>query len=118
MVGFLSRHLSSLGRDEPIFPGSPASYRKRWDAILRSLLIPRKALLTPASLRAGGAAKAYRNDEELSKLMWRMRIRNLETLQHYLQEVGAATVYAELPKRSQDRIQSLAVLYSSLVRTV
>ncbi len=118
VVGFLSRHLGSVGRDVPLYPGSPASYRKRWDAILRALLVPKKVLLTPASLRAGGAVKAYRSDEELTKLMWRMRIRNIDTLQHYLQEVGAATVYAELPRRSQDRIQSLAVLYSSLVQAV
>jgi len=98
-----------------LFGGSFSSYRKRWDAVLTFLRVPTKLGLTPASLRAGGAVRAYRANEEIARLMWRMRIRNIGTLQHYLQETGAASIFAELPSDSRHRVQHAALMFDVLL---
>ena len=104
---FLEKVFGSLKRNERLYSGTPNSYRRRWDY-----------LLTPASLRSGGAVRAYRADEEIARLLWRMRLKNIETLQHYLQEVGAASLFAELPRDSQFRITQASQLFSSLLDAV
>eukprot|EP00438_Fugacium_kawagutii_P000083 Skav218697 [mRNA] locus=scaffold1346:227635:232409:- [translate_table: standard] len=87
----------------------------RWDAILTALGIPQAVELTPASLRPGGAVKSYREDIEMSKLLWRMRLRNLDTLQHYLQEIGAMTVVHQLPTPCLKRIQFCSELFETFL---
>ena len=84
---FLDKVYGKLPRDSYLFAGLPSFFRKRWDAILEFLSVPKSFKLTPASLRSGGAVRAYRSDMELSKIMWKMRLKHVKTLQHYLQEV-------------------------------
>ena len=115
LAKFLEWLLGDLDRRAPLYPGSPSAFRKRWDAILSWLNVPTQLALTPASLRSGGAIAAYRCDTELTKIMWTMRVRNVETLQHYLQEMGAASIFAELPKCSRERIQSTALMFPALL---
>lgn len=112
---FLDRVFGPLPRKEPLFQGSPSSFRRRWDHLLSLLDISSKLGLTPASLRSGGAVRAYRADEELTKILWRMRIKNIETLQHYLQELGAISVFQELSLASKNKISTASSLYSSLL---
>lgn len=112
---FLGRIFGRRERTIPLFPGSFSSYRKRWDAVLNFLKVPSKLGLTPASLRAGGAVRAYRANEEIARLMWRMRLRNIDTLQHYLQETGAASIFMELPGESRTRVQNAALLFDTLM---
>ena len=112
---YLSFAYGNLSLSSPLYPGSAASFRTRWDFILSFLLVSRHFQLTPASLRAGGAVHAYRSDEELMKLMWRMRLRNIDTLQAYLQEVGAASIFVQLSAASRDRISKAALLYEALM---
>ena len=115
MAKFLEWLLGDLERSSSLYPGSPAAFRKRWDMILSWLRVPIQLALTPASLRSGGAIAAYRRDTELTKIMWTMRVKNVETLQHYLQEMGAASIFAELPKDSRERIQSTALMFPALM---
>ena len=103
---FLDRVFGPLPRKEPLLLGSSSSFRRRWDHLLSLLDIPEKIGLTPASLRSGGAVRAYRADEELTKILWRMRIKDIETLQHYLQELGAISVFQELSRSSQQKIST------------
>jgi hypothetical protein len=112
---FLDAIYGRLDLRTPLFPGSASSYRKRWDEVIAFLKIPKSLQLTPASLRAGGAVRAYRADEELAKLMWRMRLKSIDTLQHYLQEVGAASIFVELPTDSRSRIHNAALLFDVLM---
>ena len=115
---FLDSIFGDLAPSAPLYCGSPSAYRKRWDTILRALGVPTRFAITPASLRAGGAVKAYRREEDIYKLLWRMRLKSIDTLQHYLQEVGADSTYAELPGNSKRVIQSACPLYPLLIDSV
>ena len=112
---YLDRIFGKLERHEPLFLGSPSAFRKRWDAVLKFLQVPNSLALTPASLRAGGAISAYRQNQEIAKILWRMRLKHIGTLQHYLQEVGAATIFSELPERSRFLVENAAVLFLALI---
>ena len=112
---FLSKVFGSLPPGAMLYPGSPAAFRLRWDRILLALRVPSSYGLTPASMRAGGAVRAYRANEDIPSLLWRTRLKNLETLQHYLQEAGALSLFASLPERSKTRIQFASQMYSSLL---
>ena len=101
-----------------LYPGSPASYRRRWDAVLRALEIPARLKLTPASLRAGGVVREYRRAADISGLMWRMRLRSFSTLERYLQEVGADSVYVQLGSHSRASVRAASALYESTVDVV
>ena len=114
---YLDFAFGQLTSGTKLYAGSHSSYRKRWDEILKFLRVPPSTGLTPASLRSGGAIAAYRNDEEIARLLWKMRLRNIDTLQHYLQEVGAVSCFAELPSVSKGRIQDAALLFDLLMST-
>ena len=79
------------------------------------LKVPKRLALTAASLRAGGAVTAYRANEEIAKLMWSMRLKNYDTLQHYLQEVGAASIFMELPRECRARVETAALMFDFLL---
>ena len=112
---FLDSAFGQLRPDQPLFPGSPGSFRRRWDAILSALSVPAKLGLTPASMRAGGAVQSYRSDEEIAKILWKMRLKHLETLQYYLQELGAVSAFLDLPSSSKLKVEKTAQLFSVLL---
>ena len=105
----------ALSASQPLYPGSPASFRRRWDAVLDVLLVPSKLRLTPASLRAGGAVREYRQHSDVSGLMWKMRLKSFGTLERYLQEVGADSVYLQLPPPSRAAVRAASALYEATV---
>ena len=115
VTGFLDRTYKNLRRSDPLYPGSASSYRRRWDKLLEVLLIPQRLGITPASIRGGGAVRSYRADEDISRLLWRMRLRSVDTLRHYLQEVGADSVFGELTERSRSIICCACGLYTDLL---
>ena len=115
VVAALDFIFSGLHAGEPLYAGSPSSFRRRWDAILAALGVPKTIGLTPASMCAGGAITAYRADEDIMKILWRMRLKSLQTFSHYLQEVGALSVFGELPFDCRLRIERAAELYSFLL---
>ena len=112
---FLDFAFGQLPGGERLFPGSAAAFRSKWDYILGFVLVLQKFDLTPACVRGGGAAVSYRSDGDLTRLMWKMRIKGIHTLQHYLQEVGASSIFIQLPKSSRDRISKAALLYTQLI---
>ena len=112
---FISKVFGRLPGWALLYPGSAASFRRRWDKVLQALAIPASAGLTPASMRGGGAVRAYRANDDITSLLWRMRLKNLETLQHYLQEAGAISLFSTLPSKSKARVQAATSLYSSLL---
>lgn len=112
---FLQQVFGSLPRDAPLCGASPSTFRKRWNFLLNSLMIPETIGLTPASMRAGGAVRCYRADEDIARLMWKMRIKSQETLQHYLQEVGAESAFLRLPRRSKELVVASSAMFEALL---
>lgn len=66
-------------------------------------------------MRAGGAIAEYRSNQDLSLIMWRMRLKQIGTLQHYIQEVGTASIFVELPQISRERVIEAALLCDALL---
>ena len=69
--------------------------------------------LTPASMRGGGAVRFYRSSGNITQLLWHMRIKNIETLQHYLQEVGAEAVLTQLSLSSRTSVKAASSLFEA-----
>ena len=76
---FVEKVWGSLRSSEPLFPGSPGVYRRRWDKLLAALEIPSRFKLTPGCLRGGGAVAAYRR-KKLQTFSGLMRLQNQSTL--------------------------------------
>lgn len=115
VVRFLSRVFGRLHQSNPLYPGSPSSFRTRWDTILILSMLGVEASLglTPASMRGGGAVRFYRNSGNITQLLWHMRIKNIETLQHYLQEVGAEAVLTQLSFSSRTSVKAASSLFEA-----
>ena len=114
-VLFLERLYASWPRDKPLYLGSPAAFRRRWDAILRCLRICKTFNLTPGGLRGGGCVHAFQQGCDLPLLMWKMRLRHQVTLESYLQEVIANSLLAKLSPEARLKIQAASSLSSWLL---
>lgn len=111
-IHFLERVFTDdVGRDEPLYPGSSVSFRRRWDRILDTLKIPCSTRLLPGGLRGGGAIFAFETGTSVNSLLWRMRLKHLVTLESYLQEVVAATIVPDLPETSRRLISTSSSVY-------
>lgn len=95
---------------------SPSAFSRRWDMILAALRIPKSFGLTPGGVRGGGCVYAFQSGVSLPTLLWRMRIKHLQTLESYLQEVVASTVVSELPDDARQCVASAASLAPVLSR--
>ena len=93
VVHFLDKVFGNLRKDELLYPISGSSFRRRWDKLCLQLLIASGHHLTPGSLRGGGALEEYRSGTDVQRILWRMRIRHLITLEHYVQEVAFSCRY-------------------------
>lgn len=111
VVRFAAAVFGHIPLAELLYPISHGSFRRRWDAILKLLVISASVKLTPGSLRGGGAVAAYHAGIDLSKLCWRMRLKSLTTLESYVQEVAAATLLSELPSESRKRIKQFSDMF-------
>ena len=81
--------------------------------VLKLLLVPDIAHVTPGGLRGGGAVSCYRKGASIPDLLWTMRLKQVATLEAYLQEVAALSVLTELPWASRRAIRSAASLYDN-----
>ena len=115
---FLQRVLGLLDGDAPVFPGTPGSFRRRWNMLLKGLKIPDDVRLTPGSLRPGGTVELYRKGVGIHDILWALRLKHVETLQHYLQEVSTEMTLFDLPKCAKLTIEEMSdflpILLSSL----
>lgn len=109
-VMFLDCVFGKLPSEERLYLCSPSSFRRRWDAILQALRIPDTTGLTPGGIRGGGCVHAFKSGVDFGRLLWKMRIKHLETLEHYLQEVVASTVVSEVPSVARQRISTASDL--------
>ena len=105
---FLQSMLGSLSGEDKIYPGTPGTFRRRWNILLQALSIPSDFRLTPGSLRPGGTVALYRKGVAIHDILWALRLKHLETLQHYLQEVSTDMTLFDLPREAKDAVTSLA----------
>ena len=116
-VFWISHVFRDVPRDQLLYPASPATFRKRWDVLLASLNIPKAAQLTPGGVRGGGAIYMYHSDLPLLEILWRMRLRQLSTLESYVQELAAENLFVRLPQRSRDKILACSSIFPHLVQS-
>ena len=115
-VTFLERCLKGVPFSEPIWRGSYAMWRRRLDALLHSLHIPRGWCL-PSSMRPGGATHFFQAwGEDVARLAWRGRWANVRMLEHYVQEVQACDKWAELHANTRNLIDAVARHFFVLLR--
>jgi hypothetical protein len=115
-VAFIAHILGALPGDAKLYTLSDGAFRKRWDVLLHRLGVPAELGFTPASLRAGGTVFAYNAGVSINDLMWRLRLQNLRTLNHYLQEVATATSLRTVQPACRENIAAAAALYYPLMR--
>jgi len=113
-VKLLNLIYQGADRLDVLFPGSAHVFRRRWNHVLKLLLIPDAVHVTPGGLRGGGAVSCYRKGASIPDLLWAMRLKQVATLEAYLQEVAALSVLTELPWNSRRAIRSAASLFSHL----
>ena len=53
---------------------------------------------------------AFQADNDIPRLLWKMRLRHAETLQNYLQEVTASTLIASFSSITRSKVQRAAAL--------
>ncbi|CAE7350570.1 Rraga [Symbiodinium sp. CCMP2592] len=111
VLPLLERIFKDLRPSELLFAGSPSSFRRRWDALIDALLVPRSLRLTPGGLRGGGAVAEYHRGTDLATIQWRMRIKHQVTLEAYLQEVAAENLLLKLPEPAVSRVTAAAAIY-------
>lgn len=71
--------------------------------------------LTPGGLRGGGAINEYRKGASIADIQWRMRLKNVVTLESYVQEVAAMSVMTSLTTTSVRKIKAASKLFQFLV---
>ena len=106
VINYLDCFFGDLPPDAPLYPFSALCFRARFDQVTAALRLTRKQFL-PGGLRGGGAIAQYMDDVPIATLLWRMRIKQITTLSHYIQEVTAAVSLVDLDET--DRLH-IAVL--------
>lgn len=107
-----------LDADDLLYPCSAGAYRRRWDALLSALGVGRETKITPGGLRGGGATNLYHQSTPIQDLQWLMRLRQLATLEHYLQEVAATNVLQELKPQVRRKIMACSNMLPFLLRSL
>ena len=110
----LSDILGQLKPEERIFPGSGGSFRTRWDHLLRRLKVPGDCNFSPGCLRAGGTVHLYQLGVPIMDILWALRLKNLETLQHYLQEISTQVTMIDLPYDCKALIHGFSFFFDLL----
>lgn len=95
---FVEKINEQLGPEEHLLPFGGFAFRLLWDSLLTELGVPvgQQAGPTPASPRAGGAAHTFAKTQDVQLVRWRGRWQHMATLEHYLQEVGSASIVPNL----------------------
>ena len=107
---------SHLHAEDPLYPATPSSFRRRWDRLLEVLEVPTSIGITPGCVRGGGAVYLYHSGEPISNIQWTMRLRHQGTLESYLQETAALGVIQQLPQKSKQMVQSCSRMLPFLMR--
>ena len=96
-------------------------FRQAFDAVFQEFGISTRDAdgLVPASLRAGGVTELFRRTEDIPLVRCCCRWDNIQSLEHYLQEMGAAEMMGRLNADERVRCRKLArVAHRWLLRAV
>ena len=88
-MALIQTAFAELEPHERLYPFSPSAFRTRWDRSLQTLGLQGLVAVTPGGLRGGGAVAAYHRGCPISDIQWKLRLKHMATLEHYLQEVAA-----------------------------
>ncbi len=105
----------NFASDAFLFYGSPSVYRQRWNTVLSLLHVDTELRITPGGLRGGGAINEYRKGASIADIQWRMRLKNVVTLESYVQEVAALSVMTSLTDISVRKIRAASKFFHFLV---
>jgi len=85
-------------------------FRTAFDAVFGELGFSCRDVdgVVPASLRAGGSTHLFRTTHDLSLVRWRGRWDEMRSLEHYVQELGAAEMLSTLDPATRARVRRLA----------
>ena len=77
-------------------------------------------ILTPGSLRGGGAVHLYHQGVPIADLLWRLRLKQVTTLENYLQETAASTstVFSSLPEAAKANVRSCSQMLPHFYTTI
>lgn len=101
-VRLLTKIYVNFNEDSTLFDGSADQYRRRWD------------FLTPGGLRGGSAVWAYRCGVPIPQIQWNLRLRQLGTLESYIQETASLTVFSNLTSSSRSSLRHAAAVFDVL----
>ena len=105
LVVFLIRRMD---RSQLIWPSSAPTLGRRFRKILGQL-VPLPATFSLGSLRAGGATFLFGEfDEDLQRLAWRGRWRQINTLAHYVHELAASRIGMAWSSSVRERLREIA----------
>ena len=111
VVEFLNKVYRKHGPDVPLYGGTPSAFRLRWNKLLVALNVSKNAGITPGGLRAGGTVELYRRGVPILDILWALRLKHVETLQHYLQEIATQITMIDLPLETRVKVACLNELY-------
>ena len=116
VLAYVAKVFGALAPNASLFAGGTSAYRRRWDL---SVSMPSRGA-TPAVLRGSGATALYLESEDLSLIQWRGRWAQLKTVEHYIQEVAAQSLLAQMPPEDRAVVKLFAdaagpLLHSFLV---
>jgi len=110
------------GRDAMFLLAGMGWFRWRFQVLCDKLPVvygetthPRGIVL--ASFRAGKASALFELTRDLSYVGWRLRVKGLDTLKHYVQELGCQSYLSDQTRLARRRIQDLSGLLPVLVPT-
>lgn len=113
-IKLLEKVYQTVPKTSRLYYGSPSMFRKRWDVFLQLLGVSSEAHLTPAGLRGGGAVHSYRQGVGIADIQWRMRVRNLQTLESYIQEVAALSALQQLTPEALKTVRHLSSIFDCM----
>ena len=115
-VNFVEAIFGDLAPGDRLLDVAAATFRRRWDHLTAALGIERTTYV-PGGLRGGGAVAHFRAHHDIHLLMWQMRVKDQNTLAHYLQETTTLTSLLELNPAARDRIRVASSLYEVMLRS-
>ena len=105
-IAWIRAVIGPLPGHSRVFSGSPNAFRTLWDRLMALLHLG--PLLTPASLRAGGATDLSIRGYSVADIQWRLRHASDKTCRHYIQEAGCALARARLTPAAQVVVRQFA----------
>ena len=104
-----------MARTGLLWAASPGAFAARFRAIAKAVTgVP--GPYTAGSLRTGGATHLFRLwNEDLPRLCWRGRWKDVNTVWHYVQELQATEIGTHFTESVRGRIAGLAALLPLLV---